>query len=201
MFGLFKKRTAEVESKKLPSDDLFAQQAEQVLEKLHQIANGEKEVFALLGGAVFALQQDTIRAMAVDMRQLPDPIAQAAIDNLQPHPTGDYPERYRATLLLLEGITNGYLDALEGPEAKEVIDRLFLSMAATAARIWFVTLGSHSTNDAVQKMRIFAIWKILDILEVDDILTYAESYTGKFYNGVRCETFQRAHWGLLPQMR
>jgi len=201
VFGLFKKRTAEVEPKKLPSGNLFAQQAEQVLEKLQQIANGEKEVFALLGGAVFALQQDTIRAMAFDMRQLPDPITQAAMDKLQPHPAGDYAERYRAMFSQLEGITNAYLDALEDVAGREVIERLFLNMAAMAARIWLVTIESHATNDTVQKMRVLAIWKILDILEVGDIIVYAKDYTGKFYNGVRCETFQSGHWGLLPQMR
>jgi hypothetical protein len=198
--GFFKKRTGDVESKIGPSGDVLAQQAVRILEILKEVA-ADTEIFALLGGAVFALQQDTIRAMACDMRQLPDPITQAALDKLQPHPAGVYHERFSIVFGQLEGINNAFLDALDRTDALDEVDRLFFNMGATAARIWLVTLASHASKDIVQKTRILAIWKFLDLLELDDILVYAQSYTGRFYNGVKCETFQIGHWGLLPDMR
>lgn len=183
-----------------PVHNDMAQVRERLVNQVREIASGEREIFALLGGAVFALQQDTFARMAIDMRQLPNPTTQAAVDQLQPHPSGNHPERYQAMVAYLPEISNRFIDAEEGCTGS-IPEKLYLRMGAVAARIWLVTMLAHVSNDAVQKAQALAIWKMLDLLQVDEITWYAQDYTGRFFNGPRCDVFKTEHWGLLPDMR
>ncbi len=162
----------------------------------------ERPIFAVLAGAVFALHQHTLRAYAVDLRNL-DVNLGATIDKIRPSTLGNFPKRVRLTVDALHQIDDFNLDQRDkynqvppsGTDAKEYqFQELLAAMRFTAARIWLLTIYSKIKKGEGSNASLLKIWSRLQTLPAADLHEEAKFFTGTFYNNVRSEPLDLTMW-------
>jgi hypothetical protein len=119
------------------------------------------DVFIMFAGAVFALQQDTLRAYAIDIGRADDGAQVAAIDAAQPTPLGDFATRVGLMLDAMRSIESanlGVLDQQRPPPGLDAdqhqIGLLMARMRATAARLWLLTIQARAGDGGGAGLRV-----------------------------------------------
>jgi hypothetical protein len=165
------------------------------------------EVFMLFGGAVLALQQDTVRAYAVDIAKSDDRAQAAAIDVAQPTPLGDFSARIEQAMQAMRAIerANDELfaharrpDGLSADEHQVYL--LMARMRATAARLWLLTLQARAVGEGGAGLRlgVAGLWTRLQTVPRDMLPERAVAFTGAFYAGIRSEPIDVSAWPFSP---
>lgn len=165
-----------------------------------------EEPFALFAGAVFALHQDTLRAIAVDMAKADDAAQVAAIDAAQPTPLGGFSARVTRTMEALRHIEGVNFDLLtqatpSGMSAEAAhIHRLFARMRMFAARLWLLTLQARAGVDGGAGLRVgvSGLWTRLQTVPRAALSERAAHFTGSYYAGIRSAPMDVAAWPLSP---
>jgi hypothetical protein len=165
------------------------------------------DVFMLFAGAVFALQQDTLRAYAIDIARADDGAQVAAIDAAQPTPLGDFATRVGLMMDAMRCIESANLGVLEQqsppPDRRADQHQLGLLMArmrATAARLWLLTIQARAGDGGGAGLRVgvAGMWTRLQSVPRAALPERAISFTGTFYGDIRSEPMDYAAWPLSP---
>jgi hypothetical protein len=172
---------------------------------ISSFAAGE-EVFALFGGAVLALQQDTLHAYAIDISKTDDAAQAAAIDAAQPTPLGGFDRRVGLAMDALRKIERANLGLLEQPAPENLTPdahRIHVSMArmrATSARLWLLTMEVRAGDGGGAGLRlgVAGMWTRLQTVPREAVAERAEIFTGTFYAGIRTAEIDAAAWPMSP---
>jgi hypothetical protein len=165
------------------------------------------DVFMLFAGAVFALQQDTLRAYAIDIARADDGAQVAAIDAAQPTPLGDFATRVGLMIDAMRSIESANLGVLDQqhPPAGLGADRhqiglLMARMRATAARLWLLTIQVRAGDGGGAGLRVgvAGMWARLQTVPRAALRERAISFTGTFYRNIRSVPMDYAAWPLTP---
>ena len=165
------------------------------------------DVFMLFAGAVFALQQDTLRAYAIDIARAEDGAQVAAIDAAQPTPLGDFATRVGLMLDAMRSIESanlGMLDQQSPPPGlgadQHQIGLLMARMRATAARLWLLTIQARAGDGGGAGLRVgvAGMWARLQTVPRAALPERAVCFTGTFYGNMRSEQMDYAAWPLSP---
>jgi hypothetical protein len=165
------------------------------------------EVFMLFAGAVFALQQDTMRAYAIDIAKADDGAQVAVINAAQPTPLGDFATRVDLMLDAMRNIETANLGVLDQQRPPVGVDadrhRIHLLLArlrATAARLWLLTIQARAGDGGGAGLRVgvAGMWTRLQTVPRAALFERAISFTGTFYGGIRSEPMDFAAWPLDP---
>jgi hypothetical protein len=184
-------------------------EAEQVRLELELVSEVESFLikrpwFAALAGAVFALHQDTLRAFAIDMRNI-DVSLGVAIDKMRPSTLGNFPKRVRLTVDALHQIDDFNLRAKynqeppPGTDVKEYeVQLLLAAMRLNAARVWLLTIYSKIRKVGGSNPGVMKIWSMLQTVSPGDLHDEAKLFTGTFYNNVCSEPLDLTMWPHNP---
>jgi hypothetical protein len=174
----------------------------------------DRALLAMLSGAVFALQQDTHRALGIDMRNPPDTVLGAAIDKMQPHTLGPFHKRVFLTMEALNVIDSKNLDYMEKPRPASLSEKehqayvVCASMRLTAARVWLLTwftqviktLDEKPSYASILELGVVNMWMRLGVVPAADLLEDAKMFTGGYFPGVTSEPMSLAHWPYRPEV-
>ncbi len=164
-------------------------------------------VFLLFAGAVFALHQDTLNALAVDMANADDPGQAAAIDAAQPTPLGGFAARVGLAMDALRNIERANIAVLAEPRAPAgpgadaaQIHLLMARMRASAARLWMLTMQARAVGEGGASLRlgVSGLWTRLQTVPRDALPERAPAFTGTYYAGVKSAPMEYSAWPLSP---
>ena len=168
-------------------------------------------VFLLFAGAVFALHQDTLRALAVDMAKADEPGQAAAIDAAQPTPLGGFAARVVLAMDALRNIERANIAVLAEPRAPAApgadaaqIHLLMARMRASAARLWLLTLQARAVGQregqagASLRLGVSGLWTRLQTVPRDALPERAPAFAGTYYAGVKSAPMDFSAWPMSP---
>ena len=165
------------------------------------------DVFMLFAGAVLALQQDTLRAYAVDIARSDDWAQAAAVDAAQPTPLGGFSARVEQAMQAMRAIERANDELFvqsrppDGLSAHEhQVHLLMARMRATAARLWLLTLQARTVGEGGAGLRlgVAGLWTRLQTVPRDVLPERAVAFTGAFYADIRSEPLDVAAWPFSP---
>ena len=133
------------------------------------------------------------------MHKTDDVVWAVAIDKLQPHTLGSYPERVKLTMSALHGIDNVNLDLIEKGRPPHVVEKEYLThallarMRSIAARLWLLTIYSKGENSSL-KLGVATMWMMLQMVKADELVDDAKIFAGTYFNGVRSDPMSLKQW-------
>jgi hypothetical protein len=154
----------------------------------------------MFAGAVFALQQDTLNAFGIDMRETDNFLLAAVGDRAFLHKLGEFSERYELTLRAMHDIDNLNLDYIVGEkpagitEEQHRINLLGARMKSEASRVWSLTMMSKVDQYSILRLGAVTIWTALQTVSPEDLAEDAESFTGNYFDGIRSNPLSFDHW-------
>ena len=177
------------------------------LQFMNEIFEGDRQLIETFAGVVFALHQDTLQKYAVNLFRTDDILTAAALDKLQPHPLGDFPTRLGFELDALTKIDREKLTSLHDPsfpaeyqndKRRHSLSRFIARMQSEAARVWLLTMASHTIKDASSRKRIelsvFGIWSMLRTVTPEQLSDHAISFSGSFYEDGKSTQINIRDW-------
>jgi hypothetical protein len=151
-------------------------------------------LFLLLCGAVFALQQDMLKAHGIDVRKV-----------------RTSPEQTRSTLNKLYDIDDMNLDLLQEPVQIRQSYRahsISARMRSIAARIWLLTnyasvaesFGTKPSSATILNLGVGNLWMMLGTVGADELRENANFFSGTYFSGVWSKSMHLKHWPHRPEV-
>jgi hypothetical protein len=151
-------------------------------------------LFLLLCGAVFALQQDMLKAHGIGVRKVRTSREQA-----------------RSTLNKLYDIDDVNFDLLQEPvQIRQTYRAHSISarMRSIAARIWLLTnyasvagsFGTKPSSATILNLGVGNLWMMLGTVGADELRENANFFTGTYFSGVRSKSMHLKHWPHRPEV-
>ena len=208
MFDFFKSKSKNPSQKELSANDrMWMDMYSTTMSDMQGYIGSSTELFTLLASAVFALHQDIMKKFAIDLRRTDDMVLAAALDKMQPHPLGSWPERAMMAMKSLHQIDTLNLqtlakeaETLSKEDKTKMFLTLMLKMRSLAARIWLMTMYER-IDPKFLKLGVITIWSMLSVVEFKALEEDAKLFSGSFFEGVKCENFNSAHWPHMPTPR
>lgn len=170
----------------------------------------DRKLFAILAGAVFALQQDMKSAESTYLWDSTN-LLRPAFDELGIYLPPEGAARPRKELIriidAIEGIMNvhghfaqnkyvktpGFQTDASSLQANAILS----GMQNKAAAIWLLTV-MPSCNTSMVQFAATNAWLRLSMVSVKEMLEWAEMTTGRHFDGVSCQGFLTSDWPKLP---
>jgi hypothetical protein len=149
----------------------------------------------MLSGAVFALHQDMIKALGVDMRKV-----------------GVLSERIRSILNALYDIDDANLDLLQQGQPAQGHTYQSHSVSArarsTAARVWLLTtyatvaesFGTKPSSATILSLGVGNLWMMLGAVDGHELRENANFFTGTYFSDVSSQSMNPKHWPHRPEV-
>lgn len=167
----------------------------------------DRNLFTLLAAALFALQQDALVALSIDLRKTDDMVHAIATDKLRPDPLGSFPERFGLAIDSLRTINDTNLQFLEIQKPDHIGNedfkglRVMASLRSVSARIWLLTLMSKTPVSLNLKIGVAAILMLFESVKADELVEDARAFSGTFFNDARAGTFNLLHWPPIALLK
>jgi hypothetical protein len=164
----------------------------------------DRRAFALLGAAVFTLQQDMKQASRIDLWAATNLEEALFIETRMRLPRPSGPNEPGRLLQAIEALRE--IMTLHGEYWKKHQDRedplyaeaLAAGLLHEAAAIWLLTVMSPSEGGRdMVRLAATSVWLRLGMISAHELRDLAEGFTGICFKDVRCQEFALGDWPIL----
>jgi hypothetical protein len=199
MFDFIKKKVVDFQHKTNPTDRPWLDLQYKTFLIVEDIFK-DTDRFHVLCGAIFALHQDAVEALGLDLRATEDRDLCCSLNPFHPDLLTDFDDRVEMAMQSMREIEtlNNRLVASSRPahiDQREFMTHvIYAGLRLMAARVWMLTMNSKKTDNPNLKKGIVTIWTMLQSSEDRKVLECAELFVGTYFNDVKTDPLDIVYW-------